>query len=408
MKLGEAITLKRGYDLPLNQRTPGPYPIITSCGVAEYHQKFKAKGPGVVTGRTGTLGEVFYIQQDFWPHNTALYVQDFKGNNPRFVFYLLQTLGFKLRSAAAAIPTVNRNYLHLLPINLPPLWVQERVGQILCKFDDLIENNHRRIQLLEEMARALYREWFMRFRFPGHEDVEMVDSELGAIPKGWNPGQLGDIAEEVRRNINPTNVPTDTPYVGLAEIPRRSIALSEWGRAEEAGSSKLQFRKGEILFGKIRPYFHKVVVAPLDGICSGDTIVIVPKAIDMFALSLSVVNSDDFVAHATASSKGTKMPRADWDVLVNYPVIVPETSLLRRFNSFIENLVDLIQTLVFMNRSLQHARNLLLPRLVSGAIDVSELDVDIPISSTHKTSKYDEQSIINQWLNGDEEDGRRK
>lgn len=285
---------------------------------------------------------------------------------------------FRALASGATLPHLNLTDLRKIRLPwFPQLPIQRKVGAILSAYDNLIENNRRRMEVLEEMARAIYREWFVHFRFLGYENIETVDSEHGEIPEGWKIGQLGDIAEEVRRNTKPSDLPPDTPYVGLAEIPRRSIALYEWGKASDAGSSKLQFKKGEILFGKIRPYFHKVVVAPVDGICSGDIIVIVPRTSDMLALTLSVVNSDYFVAHATASSKGTKMPRADWEVLVNYPIIIPESSILKKFNLFIENSLDLIQTLIFLNRSLQKARDLLLPRLVSGKIDVSNLTIDV-------------------------------
>jgi type I restriction enzyme S subunit len=233
----------------------------------------------------------------------------------------------------------------------------------------------------------------------------MIDSKLGEIPKGWEISQLGSIAEEVRRNVDPSTLPPDTPYIGLSNIPRKSIALTEWGYAKDAGSNKLQFKKGEILFGKIRPYFHKVALAPIDGICSGDTIIIMPKKPELFAFVLSIVSSKDFVAYATASSKGTKMPRADWDVLVKYPVIIPELSILRRFNSMIRNTVDLIQTLIFMNRNLRKVRDLLLPRIISGDIDISKFDTSFINSNIYKISKYmNEQSTLVQWLDGDEED----
>ena len=138
--------------------------------------------------------------------------------------------------------------------------------QSLSPYDDLIENNTRRIKILEEMAQAIYREWFVEFRFPGHEQAPMVESELGLIPQGWEVGTLEDLAESVRRNIKPSDINQKTPYFGLEHLPRKSIALSNWDSVDSINSAKLGFKKGEILFGKIRPYFHKVGVAPLDGI----------------------------------------------------------------------------------------------------------------------------------------------
>lgn len=119
--LGDVLTLKRGYDLPKRKRVSGQYPIVSSSGVSDFHNKAKVKGPGVVTGRYGTLGEVFYIASDFWPFNTSLYVQDFKKNNPLFISYFLRTLPLKSQNVAGAVPGVNRNYLHMLPVSKPPL-----------------------------------------------------------------------------------------------------------------------------------------------------------------------------------------------------------------------------------------------------------------------------------------------
>jgi type I restriction enzyme S subunit len=258
---------------------------------------------------------------------------------------------------------------------LPPLPTQRKIAAILSAYDDLIENNTRRIALLEEMARRLYHEWFVRFRFPGYEAVRLVDSSQGPIPKGWEAKSLGDLATEVRRGVEPSEVEPEAPYVGLEHLPRRSIALSEWGMAKDAASTKLAFREGEILFGKIRPYFHKVVVAPVDGICSTDAIVILPKTPDYFPLILSCVSSDSFVEYATRTSQGTKMPRTDWKVLVKYPVVIPPRQILLHFNDIIQDSIDQIHNLIRRNRNLRRTRDLLLPRLVSGVVDVSDLDI---------------------------------
>ena len=128
---------------------------------------------------------MFYLAEDFWPLNTSLYVRDFKGNDPRFVAVLLRSLDLARYDGAAAVPGLNRNHLHTLPVRVPDLPVQSVIAQVNRVFDDLIENNRRRVEVLEEMARAIYREWFVKFRFPGHEHAPMVDSALGPIPEGW-------------------------------------------------------------------------------------------------------------------------------------------------------------------------------------------------------------------------------
>jgi type I restriction enzyme, S subunit len=191
--LGDVCELKRGYDLPRRDREDGPVPIVSSSGVTD-HSTAKVKAPGVVTGRYGTLGEVFYLEDDFWPLNTALYVRDFKGNDPEFVAALLTAMDLAQHDGAAAVPGLNRNQLHKVPVSVPTPEVQHRVAQTLRCLDDLIGNNRRRVEVLEEMARAIYREWFVHFRFPGREDATFVDSDLGTIPEGWEWRPFTEVA----------------------------------------------------------------------------------------------------------------------------------------------------------------------------------------------------------------------
>ena len=198
----------------------------------------------------------------------------------RYLFYYSNCTTYleHLRSVAHSGVQVNLSTKAIKesPILIPPLPTQRKIAAILSAYDDLIENNTRRIKILEDMAATIYRQWFVEFRFPGHENAPMVESELGPIPQGWQVGTLGDLAESVRRNIKPSDVNQPTPYFGLEHLPRKSIALTNWASADSINSTKLEFKKGEILFSKIRPYFHKVGVAPLNGICSSDTIVIRP------------------------------------------------------------------------------------------------------------------------------------
>ncbi len=182
MPLGEFVTLKRGYDLPSSLRVDGPVPVVSSSGVTGCHDVAKVKGPGVVTGRYGTLGEVFFIDEDFWPLNTALYVQDFQGNDSRFSAYFLESILTNTDSNKAAVPGVNRNDLHALTVRATrDLGEQRVIASVLSAYDDLIANNRRRIRLLERRARLIYEEWFVRLRFPGHEHVRVVDG----VPDGW-------------------------------------------------------------------------------------------------------------------------------------------------------------------------------------------------------------------------------
>jgi type I restriction enzyme S subunit len=289
----------------------------------------------------------------------------------RFLFYSFlhkgRTGSFAPLFTGATIKHLPREKLAKVEIAFPGLDVQRRIADILSAYDDLIENNRRRMALLEESARLLYREWFVRLRFPGHEHTRITDG----VPEGWERKMLGDLCSEVRESVSPETLEPDTPYIGLEHLPRRSISLNEWGKVEQVTSSKHRFRAGEILFGKIRPYFHKVGVAFVDGVASSDAIVIRPVDEKLHGLVLLTVSSDAFVAVTSQTMKeGSKMPRADWKQMQTYSVPLPPSGLLSTFDGVIQPIIAQLKALTFANQKLRAARDLLLPRLMSREIAV--------------------------------------
>ena len=271
------------------------------------------------------------------------------------------------RSGGTNITNLNQKILSRLEVPFPPVPVRHRVASILSNYDDLIDNNNRRIALLEESVHRLYREWFVHLRFPGHERVAVVDG----VPEGWEKKTLNDFSEDIRQRTHPSQEDPDTPYVGLEHIPRCSIALSQWGYCRDIESSKFKFKKGDILFGKIRAYFHKVVPAPFSGICSSDTIVIRPLSDDFYELVLAVASSKAFVDFAAKTAReGSNMPRANWKVMKQYPILYPSKDVLLKFNEFVGLSTRQIEQLIFMNGSLREARDRLLPRLMNGTLTV--------------------------------------
>ena len=177
--LGEVVELKRGYDLPKDKRSSGKVPIVSSSGVTDYHAKAMAKGPGVVTGRYGTIGEVFFVEGDYWPLNTTLYVLDFKGNDPRFISYLLRTLDFQAYSDKGAVPGINRNHLHMATVRVPDLDTQKNIANVLNSLDKKIDLNRRINQTSEAMAQAIFKSWFV--------DFDPVKARIAAIQEGRDP-----------------------------------------------------------------------------------------------------------------------------------------------------------------------------------------------------------------------------
>ena len=187
-------TLQRGYDLTDAERKEGNYPVVTSGGITGSHDSFMVRGPGVVTGRYGSTGRLFFIEDNFWPHNTALYVSDFHGNHPRFVWYSLQTVDFAAHSAKAAVPGVDRNDIHVLPVAVPSLDEQRSVIAYLdhatVKMDALIAEQHRLIELLKEKRQAAISQAVIKGLNP---DVPMKPSRvdwLGDVPMHWEVKKL--------------------------------------------------------------------------------------------------------------------------------------------------------------------------------------------------------------------------
>ncbi|WP_081085625.1 restriction endonuclease subunit S [Burkholderia stagnalis] len=208
-RLGNFIELKRGYDLPQAKRVKGAVPLVSSSGISDSHNASMVKGPGVVTGRYGTLGQVFYVEDDFWPLNTTLYVRDFKGNDPRYINYFLKTFDFFAFSDKAAVPGVNRNHLHEAQVSLPPVDVQRDIAATLGSLDDRIDLLHQTNATLESIVQALFKSWFIDFdpvrtkaegREPDGMNAETAalfpdsfeDSALGEIPKGWSVSTLAE------------------------------------------------------------------------------------------------------------------------------------------------------------------------------------------------------------------------
>jgi type I restriction enzyme, S subunit len=288
---------------------------------------------------------------------------------PRYCAYLIrsgivrQTLS--AQGSGTNISNLNQNILSRLKIWLPPLDVQRRIVGILSAYDDLLEGNTRRIAILEEMVRRLFNEWITKRHFS--------TDGYGGVTESWREARLEELVEDIRDPVLPSQVLPDTPYVGLEHMPRRSTTLVSVGRADQVGSTKLRFRSGDILFGKIRPYFHKVVFAASSGVTSSDSIVMRPRCSKFATLALCLVSSDAFVAHAVQTSNGTKMPRANWNVLRKYPIVVPPDAMLARFSDIVGSSMELCSVFAKMNTILQKTRDLLLSQLLDGEIDILDL-----------------------------------
>ena len=251
-------------------------------------------------------------------------------------------------------------------IDIPPIEVQWHIANILWTYDDLIENNQRQIKLLEEAAQRLYKEWFVDLRFPGYETTPIVDG----VPEGWKKDSLGSICTLKKDTVSACKIPIGTPYIGLEHMPRADFCLSSWGNAEDVTSNKFKYTEDDIIFGKIRPYFHKVGFTLNSGVVSTDSFVL--KANDgLWGLLLMTVFDKLFVDYTYQTCKeGAKMPRADWAQMEKYPILIPSESIRQEFEEFIWNNTRRVKVLALQNHILAEARDRLLPKLMSGEIEV--------------------------------------
>jgi type I restriction enzyme S subunit len=294
--IGEQITLQRGFDITKKDQIDGDVPVVSSGGISSYHNKAMVAGPGVILGRKGSLGTVFYVPEDFWPHDTSLWVKDFKGNNPRFVYYFFTSISdvLKKMDVGAANPALNRNHVHPMPVRWANRETQDFIVSVLSSLDDEIELNRQINQTLEQIAQAIFKSWFVDFepvkakieakaegRDPERAAMcaisgkiepeldqlppeqcqqlaataalfpdELVESELGLIPEGWEVKPLDQVADY----LNGLALQKFPPESDSDFLPVIKIAQLKKGDTEGAdrASSKLKpeyvVNDGDVLF----------------------------------------------------------------------------------------------------------------------------------------------------------------
>ena len=369
--LGDVLTFQRGFDITKADQSPGPFWVISSSGPNSKHNQFKVKGPGVVIGRKGTLGTAFYSAADYWPHDTTLWVKDFHGNDQRFAYYFVQTMGFEKFDVGASNPTLNRSHIHVLPVRWPDsLGTQRRIASILCAYDDLIENNTRRIAILEEMARRIYEEWFVRFRFPGHEGVRMVESELGLVPESWSVQGLYDVADLTYGFPFKSNLFKEGGE-GLGVIRIRDTRDDYTAtRTTEDVDLKYRVADGDILVG-MDGAFHMGRWAGGVAWLNQRVVRLRPKA--RIPRSWLFWVTEEPIKTLEATIVGTTVAHLSARDLKEMRVLVPSKAVLEAAGSVLEPMSDLELTLKKKNAVLRVTRDLLLPKLISGELDVSAM-----------------------------------
>ncbi|MBN3759879.1 restriction endonuclease subunit S [Burkholderia sp. Ac-20365] len=406
-KLGDFIELKRGYDLPQAKRQPGAVPLVSSSGVSDRHNVAMVKGPGVVTGRYGTIGQVFFIEEDFWPLNTTLYVRNFKGNDPKFIHYFLKTVDFFAYSDKAAVPGVNRNHLHEALATIPPLAVQKGIAGILGSLDDRITLLRETNASLESIAQALFKSWFVDFdpvrakqegRTPqGMDDAKAAlfpngfdDSELGVVPRGWRVSTLADVSANCGGAIQTgpfgsqlhasDYVESGIPVVMPKDIQRRRVDAGTTARIRSEDADRLERHKlkpGDIVFSRRGDVERHALIGEREvgWLCGTGCLLVRPgpsfQSSSFLSMTLDAPRARQWlVRHAV----GATMPNLNTSILGSVPVVIPDTKVLEVFEETISTTEARLSQNSEVANTLSSIRDMLIPRLISGQLRLSEAE----------------------------------
>ena len=382
-KLGDVIDLFDSQRVPLNSRQrherQGKYPYYGAQGVIDHVDGYIFDGRYILVAEDGEnlnskkLPLALFASGRFWVNNHAHILRGKEDiADDTFLLACLNNADIKPFVTGAAQPKLSQGNLRLIGIPLPPLPIQRRIAGILSAYDELIENSQRRIKILESMARALYREWFVHFRFPGHEHHPRVPSPLGEIPQGWHATSLGDLCE-LRKDPYRDAEHSALPLLDMARMPSRSLAPNDTGSPAELTTSRILFQRGDTLFGAIRCYLHKVVAAHYPGVTNTSVLVLRPKSPSFRSLVAIVASDIDTIRWAETQSTGTKMPVINWGVFQGMSAPIPSKTVAIAFEDIAGPMLDEIGVLATQIQNLRRTRDLLLPRLLSGQIDVEAI-----------------------------------
>ena len=393
--LGEFVALQRGHDLTEPQRRNGHVPVMGSAGQNGFHDTALAKGPGIVIGRSGaSFGQVHFSKEDFWPHNTGLYVTDFKGNDPLFAFYFLKALDFDRFNSGSAQPSLNRNFIYPIPIRVPKPAEQRAIASVLGSLDDLIEVNREINESLEEMARALFKSWFVDFdpvraklegRPPAGMDAATAalfpdhfqNSELGQIPKGWQAKPLSKNIELLSGGTPKTSEPSywdgEIPWYSVRDAPSDSdVWVVDTDR--KVTPSGISNSATSILPARTTIISARGTVGKL-------ALVGRPMAMNQSCYGVrgaagyrelfTYFSLKEAVEELQQNAHGSVFDTITRDTFDTLSFASPPITIADAFEALVESLLETILANVNESRDLATLRDTLLPKLLSGEVSVS-------------------------------------
>jgi len=378
MQLGNVIRFGNGK--AIKPGGIGRYPVFGSNGIIGHSDEFRYEN-GIIIGRVGAYcGSVEYCQERFWASDNTLVA--FPANDQfdtGFLFYLLHNAKLSSYAGGAAQPLVTQTVLKQVEVNVPPLPIQRSIAGILSAYDELIENNQRRIRILEEMARSLYREWFVYFRYPGHESVHLTDSLLGPIPQGWGVKRILEFGKVITgktpSKANSDFYGEDVPFLKTPDMHGNMFILSTGESLSNEGAdsqANKEIPKGSICVSCIGTIG---VVSITTEVCQTNqqinSIVLVKE---QFREYLFFRLQDAKQALENLGSNGATMGNVNKSKFESLEVIAPPGELLERYHQFAAPLFSEALVLSRQTANLRHTRDLLLPRLLSGQVAITEIE----------------------------------
>jgi len=326
---------------------------------------------GATIGKVCMTGRLSFTNQQI---NSVVVNED--EHDPFFVYHLMTTLRDELKSNAggAATPIINKTAFSEIEVSVPPLSVQRRIAGILSAYDELMENSQRRIRILEAMARALYREWFVHFRFPGQENLPRIASPLGDIPKGWEVKKLGDIGEVNRAQINARTAPEEVHYIDISSVsPGQIDTITTYAFTDAPGRARRIVQHGDVLWSCVRPNrrSHAQVMHPEPDTIASTGFAVLTATKVPFTFLYFATTSDDFVAYLTNNATGAAYPAVTAPTFEKAALLIPPAPLLKKFGEATIPMAEQVHTLQRQIQTLRRTRDLLLPRLLSGQVKLA-------------------------------------
>lgn len=370
--IGQQATLQRGFDITKTHQRPGAVPVVSSGGVSSFHDTAAAFGPGVILGRKGVVGSVYYFAHDYWPHDTTLWVKDFHGNYQRFVYYFFRWMAPRIArmDVGSANPTLNRNHVHPMEVRWPPLPEQRAIANVLGALDDKIELNRRIDETLEATVRAIFKSWFVDF------DPARAKTE-GRQPA--SAGSVGSLIGIKREGLNPGEFPSELfDHYSIPAFDDGRMPRQEFG--ESIKSNKFVVPPQTVLLSKLNPRLPRVWLPEINSIrravCSTEFIVSEPKPgfspEFLYCLFGSSVFAESFSELVTGTSGSHQ--RVKPEDLLHMKVIRPPQALVACFTELVGPMLRNGTVLTEQSLTLSLLRNALLPKLLSGAIRIRDAE----------------------------------